>query len=340
MITGEDIRKAATRLGSRTTRTPLLASPELDAAVGASVLCKAENLQRTGAFKFRGVLNHLLAIPERELAQGVIAASSGNHAHALAVAAKMLDAPATVVIPQDVPQIKLAAVQRHGAKVVYYDRLRDDRDALVAELAADEGLTVVPSANSARVMAGAGTVGLEILQDAPDISTLVVPIGGGGLAAGCATIAKDMSDSVRVIGVEPAGADDTALSLRLGHRVVIPPSKTIADGLGHTSPSPQPFAVLRGLLDDVVVVDDDAISETMALCLEHLKVLIEPSGACALAAVAANLVPTGRGRIAAVLSGGNVDWPTFRRLVDLAGERRGNELSGMHGAWATVSDRP
>jgi threonine dehydratase len=183
-------------------------------------------------------------------------------------------------------------------------------------LAECRGLSVVPSADSADVMAGAGTVALEVIEDLDQPDVLLVPVGGGGLAAGCVTIVKHLHPETKVIGVEPASGNDTARSLRAGRRVTIPPPVTIADGLTHTAPAPGPFAINLRLLDDIVTVDEEAIAEAMALCLQHLRVLVEPSGACGLAALVAGTLPQLYRKIAVVLSGGNVDWPTFHVLID------------------------
>lgn len=318
-LTADGVRAAAEVLDGVAVSTPMLSSPELDAALGAAVLAKAENLQRTGAFKFRGAYHHVATLDPEARVRGVVGASSGNHAQALALTAGLFGTRATVVIPDDVPRGKLDAIRHLGGRVVTYRRGVDDRNALVAELAAAHDLAVVPSADSVPVMAGAGTVALEILRDAPDIDTLLVPLGGGGLAAGCATYVKAVRPSVRVIGVEPAGADDTRRSVRRGRRVVIRPPRTVADGLAHTSPALLPFRVNRRLLDDIVLVDDAAIARAMQLCFRHLNVVVEPSGATALAALVTGGV--GRcagepGRTAVVLSGGNVDWATFRDLLE------------------------
>jgi threonine dehydratase len=332
-----DVRQAAVRLAGKVSRTPILTSPELDHALGTKVACKAENLQRTGAFKLRGALNHMLTLPAATLARGVIGASSGNHGHALAVAARMLGTRAVVVVPGDAPLVKADAIAANGAQVCRYDRRTADRDAIVARIAVSQGLSVVPSADSPQVMAGAGTVALETLQELPSAEVLLVPVGGGGLAAGCATIAKHLHPAIEVIGVEPASGDDTARSVRAGRRVVIPPPATIADGLAHTSPSAGCFAINQRLLDDVVTVADDAIAAAMALCLRYLHVVVEPSGACALAALVAGRLPARRGKIAVVLSGGNVDWHTFRNEIDDDHTRRLRGLPGMPPGLAATS---
>lgn len=231
--------------------------------------------------------------------------------------------PATVVIPADAPAPKVEGIRALGGRVVTYHRDSENRDALVAEIAARDGLAVVPSANSRHIMAGAGTAALELLTDHPEIETLVVPVGGGGLAAGTATIAKHLYPGIKVIGVEPEEGADTLLSMRCGQRIALPEvPATIADGLGHTSPSPMTWAVNSRLLDAVVTVTDLDITTAMAFAFRHLKVVAEPSGACVLAAVLAGHVPHESGMIGVVISGGGVDLPTFHRLISQATHRK------------------
>jgi threonine dehydratase len=313
VLTLDHIRQAADLLHPAALRTPLLTSPGLDAAVGQPVLCKAECLQRGGSFKFRGAYHRLRRLPPAARAGGVIAASSGNHAAALALAAQILATHATVVLPADAPASKAAAARRRGATIVVYDRHRDDRDTIVADLAAAHGLTVVPSADHPDVIAGNATVALEILADTNHIDTLLVPIGGGGLAAGCATVVKALTPATRVIGVEPAAGDDTARSLRAGTRQTIPTPTTIADGLRHTTPAQLPFSIMQRLLDDVLTVSDTDITAAVTLAFTHLKTVIEPTGAAALAA--ASQIHPRRGKIAVVLSGGNADWTTLHPML-------------------------
>ncbi|MFD7930795.1 pyridoxal-phosphate dependent enzyme [Streptomyces sp. NPDC059742] len=290
--------------------------------LGWPVVCKAESLQRTGSLKFRGAYHHASSLPTAERARGLIGASSGNQAQALALTGRLLEVPATVVIPADAPTPKVEGIRALGGRVVTYRRDSENRDALVAEIAARDGLAVVPSANSRHIMAGAGTAALELLTDHPEIGTLVVPVGGG-LAAGTATIAKHLNPGIKVIGVEPQEGADTLLSMRCGQRIALPevPS-TIADGLGHTSPSPLTWAVNSRLLDTVVTVTDQDITTAMAFAFRHLKVVAEPSGACALAAVLAGLAPHESGMIRVVISGGGVDLPTFHRLISQAAHRK------------------
>ncbi|WP_327378973.1 threonine/serine dehydratase (plasmid) [Streptomyces sp. NBC_01216] len=315
-LTARDVEQAAANLAPVVSRTPALSALCLDQAARWPVVCKAESLQRTGSFKFRGAYHHASSLPARERENGLVGASSGNHAQALALAGRLLEVPATVVIPADAPSPKVEGVRALGGRVVTYQRGADDRDALVAEIAAREGQAVVPSANSRHIMAGAGTAALELLADHPEIGTLVVPVGGGGLAAGTAVIAKHLNPAVKVYGVEPEQGADTLLSLKCGQRIALPdPPVTIADGLGHLCPAPLAWAVNSTLLDGVVAVTDRHITTAMAFAFRHLKVVAEPSGACALAAVLAGLVPHESGTIGVMISGGGVDLPTFHRLI-------------------------
>nr|WP_203695975.1 threonine/serine dehydratase [Streptomyces rubrogriseus] len=322
-MTARDVKDAAANLEPVAARTPALTALSLDQAAGWPVVCKAECLQRTGSFKFRGAYHHASCLPAKERGGGLIGASSGNHAQALALAGRLLEVPATVVIPADAPAPKVEGVRALGGRVVTYRRGSEDRDDLVADIAARDGLAVVPSANSLHIMAGAGTAALELLTEHPEIETLVVPVGGGGLAAGTATIAKHLNPGIMVIGVEPEDGADTLLSMRCGQRIALPETPfTIADGLGHTRPSPLTWAVNSRLLDAVVTVTDQDITIAMAFTFRHLKVVAEPSGACALAAVLAGRVPHESGTIGVVISGGGVDLPTFHRLISQPSHRK------------------
>ncbi|HJP73689.1 MAG TPA: threonine/serine dehydratase [Pseudonocardiaceae bacterium] len=313
-LSAADIHDAQRRLRGVATSTPLLSHPLLDEIAGRNVVCKAEVLQRSGSFKFRGAYNAIAALSPGERRRGVIGASSGNHAQALALAGRLLSVPVTVVVPHDAPRGKVEGARAMGADIVTYHRQRDDRDATVARLAADRGFAVVPSANARTVMAGAGTVALELLRQAPATTAILVPVGGGGLAAGTAVAAKHVNPHIRVIGVEPETAADTAASLRAGEIVQLPAvPDTIADGLRHTSPAALPWQINRELLDDVIAVPDSHIVRAMALAFSCLKVVAEPSGAVALAALAALDLPPGP--VAVILSGGSVDLADFHRLV-------------------------
>jgi threonine dehydratase len=307
-----DVRAAAGRIEGLAHRTPLLRSRTLDSLAGAPVALKAENLQRAGAFKFRGACNAVAALAPDH----VCAVSSGNHAQALALAARLHGARATILMPADAPASKRAATEGYGAEVVAFDRYADDREALVRALAAERGLTLVHPYDEPLVMAGAGTVGLELAADLDDLDLVLVPCGGGGLLSGVATAVKALRPDARVVGVEPEAGDDVARSLRAGERVSVPVPQTIADGQQLTTPGERPWQVIRALVDDVVTVSDAEIVDAMRLLFERLKVVAEPSGASALAALLAGRVaPRGGGTVAVVLSGGNVDAARFAALT-------------------------
>jgi threo-3-hydroxy-L-aspartate ammonia-lyase len=310
-ITIGDVHAAAARMAGVAHRTPLLRSRTLDARVGAPVALKAENLQRAGAFKFRGAYNAVAALRP----DGVCSVSSGNHAQALALAAREHGARATILMPRDAPASKRAATEGYGAEVVEFDRYADDRDALAVALAAERGLTLVHPYDDPLVMAGQGTVGLELAGDLDDLDAVIVPVGGGGLIAGVATAVRALAPGARVIGVEPEAGDDVARSLRAGERVSVAVPQTIADGQQVTTPGERPWAVIRALVDEVVTVTDAEIVDAMRLLFERLKVVAEPSGASALAAVLAGRVAPRGGSVGVVISGGNVDAARFAALV-------------------------
>ncbi|MFD7881112.1 threonine/serine dehydratase [Streptomyces bauhiniae] len=297
-------------------RTPMLTSAALNELVGRTVWVKAENQQRTGSFKLRGAYNAVANRREQERHQGVIGGSSGNHATALALAAREFGVPATVVVPGDLPSVKRQAIETLGARIVTYDRHSGRREALVHELAQRGKLTIVPSADHELVIAGAGTVGWEMLHEAPDLKSLLVPVGGGGLAAGTSVAAAGHDPSLRVFGVEPASADDTHRSLRAGMRIPIPAPVTIADGLGHREPARLPFAINQRLLAGVITIAEQEISAAMAHLFRHFRLVAEPSGAVAFAGLLRALPQLPDGPVGVVVSGGNVDWNTYRTQLD------------------------
>jgi threo-3-hydroxy-L-aspartate ammonia-lyase len=313
-LTVEHVRAAAERLDGVAHRTPLLTSATLDADCGGTVLLKAESFQRGGSFKFRGAYNKLSQLGERERAAGVVAYSSGNHGAAVALAARLLGIAAVVVAPASGSAAKLAAIEGYGAELCRYDPATQRREEVAAALAAERGLTVVRPFDDYAVMAGQGTVGLELAGDAGDLDRVLVPVGGGGLAAGVATAVTGLRPGVQVIGVEPAAAGDTRASLRAGHRVSIGEPDTIADGLRATEPGELTFEVNARLLTDVVTVPEEAIVAAMRFCFSRLKIVVEPSGAVPLAAVRAGIVPAA-GRTAVVLSGGNIAPADFAALT-------------------------
>jgi threonine dehydratase len=308
----DDVRAAAARLDGIAHRTPVLTSRTLDALTGATVLAKAECFQRVGAFKFRGAYNAVSLSPPG----GVLAFSSGNHAQAIALAARLHGVPAVIVMPEDAPPTKVAATVGYGAEVVRYDRYTQDREEIGTELGAERGLTVVPPYDHPAVMAGQGTVALELFEQAGPLDVLVVCVGGGGLISGCATVAAALSPRTTVIGVEPAAGDDVRRSLAVGRRITIPVPRTIADGQQTTAPGRLTFPVIQRLVSEIVLVSDEEIVAAMVLAFERLKVVLEPSGASALAALLAGRVPgvVGR-RVGVTLSGGNIGVARFAELT-------------------------
>jgi threonine dehydratase len=310
-ISLDDVHAAAARIDGVAHRTPVLRSRTLDALAGAPVALKPENLQRAGAFKFRGAFNAVAAMRP----DGVCSVSSGNHAQALALAAREHGVPATILMPFDAPASKRAATEGYGAEVIGFDRYSEDRDALARALAAERGLTLVHPYDEPFVMAGQGTVGLELAADVPDLDVVVVPVGGGGLISGVATALKALRPEVRVVGVEPEAGDDVARSLRAGRRVSVQVPPTIADGQQIPTPGELTWEVIHALVDDVVTVSDDEIVDAMRLLFERVKVVAEPSGACALAGLLTGRVETRGGTVGVVVSGGNVDAARFASLL-------------------------
>jgi threonine dehydratase len=315
MIGLTDVRAAAERIAGVAHRTPVLTSRHLDEVTGARVFLKAENLQRAGAFKFRGACNAVACLSADERARGVATVSSGNHAQALALAARLRGVRATILMPDDSPPSKLAATRAYGAEVIEFDRYGADREALLAELVAARDLVPVHPYDDERVMAGQGTVALELLEQVGELDLLLVCVGGGGLIAGCATVAKALRPELRVVGVEPEAGDDTLRSLRAGERVRIPVPRTIADGQQLPVPGVLTFPVIQERVDDVVLASDAEIVDAMRTLFERLKTVAEPSGACAFAALLAGRIDVRGQRVGVTISGGNVAADRFARLV-------------------------
>ncbi|NEA35530.1 threo-3-hydroxy-L-aspartate ammonia-lyase [Streptomyces sp. SID13031] len=317
-LTLADVQAAAGRIKGFAHRTPVLTSRTLNERVGAEVYLKAENFQRIGAFKFRGAFNAISRLSPAQLASGVAAYSSGNHAQAVALAAKLAGTSAVILMPTDAPPTKMAATRGYGAEVVTYDRYGQDRAALAKQLSEERGLTLIPPYDHYDVMAGQGTVALELVEEVGPLDALLVPIGGGGLIAGCATAATALSPGIRVIGVEPAAGDDTARSLAAGKRVEIEVPRTIADGQAISSPGELTFPIVQRLVDGVELVSDDEIRAAMTFLFERVKVVAEPSGACALAALLAGRIQNLPDRVGVLISGGNVG---LERWLELLGKR-------------------
>ncbi|WP_372509432.1 threo-3-hydroxy-L-aspartate ammonia-lyase [Streptomyces humicola] len=319
MLTLDDVRDAAKRIDGIAHRTPVLTSRTVNEACGgAQLYFKCENLQRVGAFKFRGAYNAISRLTPEQLRRGVAAFSSGNHAQAVALAARLAGTHAVIVMPEDAPQEKLAATRGYGAEIVIYERYTQDRRAVAERIADERGLTLIPPFDHPDVMAGQGTVALELLEETGPLDVLVVPVGGGGLISGCATVAKALHPQIRVVGVEPENGDDTRRSLAAGERVRIDVPRTIADGLAIDMPGELTFSVVRRLVDEIVVVSDDEIRSAMTLAFERLKTVVEPSGAVGLAALLADRLAPLPERVGVVFSGGNVSVKRFRSLYDTA----------------------
>jgi threonine dehydratase len=310
----DDVLAAAQRLDGVAHRTAVVTSQTLDERTGARVFLKCENLQRMGAFKFRGAYNRIAALDDAARKRGVVAFSSGNHAQGVALAARLLGAPATIVMPEDAPQSKLAATRGYGAEVVLYDRRTMNRGAIAEGLARDRDATLVPPYDDPYVIAGQGTCALEFCSDV-ELDALLVPVGGGGLLAGCALAATSLTPGIALYGVEPEAGDDFAQSFARGERVEIAVPDTIADGQQTTMPGALTFPIVRRLCAGMLTVSDDEIRATMRFSFERLKLVLEPSGACALAAVLFEKADLRGKRVGVVLSGGNVDPARYAAIV-------------------------
>lgn len=308
------IQEAAERIRPLAKRTPVLTCRGFDEEAGLRVFFKCENFQRGGAFKIRGAANFLLSMSREDLGKGVAAFSSGNHAQAVAIAARHVGAHATLVMPSDAPRSKVEATRAQGAEIVLFDRQRESREAICADIAARTGATLVPPFDHPWIIAGQGTAALELLEDVSGLDALIAPISGGGLLSGCAIAARGLNPKIRLFGAEPAAANDTYLSLQEGRRVTIPPPDTLADGLRVTRPGEITFPILRELLEEVVLVSEEEILAAMRFLLTRMKILVEPSGAAAAAAALAGKLPPNLGSVGVILSGGNVDLEVLREL--------------------------
>jgi threonine dehydratase len=335
-LTLEDVRTAAERIAGRVHRTPCLQSRTFSELSGASVWLKYENLQRTGSYKLRGALNRILTLPLEARINGVIAASAGNHAQGVAVAASIAETPATIVMPAQAPLAKVSATRGYGARVILHGEVFDEAHAEALRLAKVEGLTYVHPFDDPMVMAGQGTVALEILTEAPEVDTLVVPIGGGGLIAGVAVAAKSLKPDLMVYGVQASGANATELAFHGRYTGPLESPTTIADGLLTRAPGEHTLPLIRDYVDDVVTVTDESIAEAVVLLMERAKTVAEPAGAVALAAILSGAVPTSGRRLCAIVSGGNVDPNMMDRLLQF-----GLGAAGRHLRLRTeLTDRP
>ena len=315
MLTLDMIRQAQERLAGRIHHTPVMTSRSFNQVAGHEVFFKCENLQRAGAFKIRGATNKILSLTVDEKKRGVIAVSSGNHAQAVALASREAGIRSVVAIPADAPKAKVEATRGYGADIRFFDRQKDDRDAFGRNIASSEGLVMVPAYDDYLIMAGQATCGLEFLEEVPDLDCVLTPCSGGGLFAGVSTAAKSINPSIHCFAVEPETANDTQQSMLKGERVTIPPPLTIADGLRVQTPGALTFPITRANADDVLTVTEEEITAAMRFMLFRMKLLVEPSGAAAAAAVFSRKVPRDMKRIGVVLSGGNIDSDVLARLI-------------------------
>ncbi|QGZ53716.1 threo-3-hydroxy-L-aspartate ammonia-lyase [Paraburkholderia acidiphila] len=318
-ITFEDVVAAHERLRGVAHRTPVLTSRTANERTGAQLFFKCENLQRMGAFKFRGAYNAIAQFTPEQKAGGVITFSSGNHAQAIALSARLLGVKAVIVMPHDAPAVKVEATRGYGGEVVFYDRYTEDREALGKRLAAERGLTLIPPYDHAHVMAGQGTAAKELFEEAGELDLLITPLGGGGLLSGCATAAHALSPACTVIGVEPEAGNDGQRSLQTGEIVHIDTPKTLADGAQTQHLGNLTFAVIRERVSEIVTVSDAELVDTMKFFASRMKLVVEPTGCLAAAAVLHGKVDVRGKRVGVVISGGNVDLLRFAELVQAAG---------------------
>ncbi|MEM5425550.1 MULTISPECIES: threo-3-hydroxy-L-aspartate ammonia-lyase [Paraburkholderia] len=318
-ITFEDVAAAHERLRGVAHRTPVLTSSTANERTGAQLFFKCENLQRMGAFKFRGAYNAIAQFTPQQKAGGVITFSSGNHAQAIALSARLLGVKAVIVMPHDAPAVKVEATRGYGGEVVFYDRYTEDREALGKRLAAERGLTLIPPYDHAHVMAGQGTAAKELFEETGELDMLLTPLGGGGLLSGCATAAHALSPACTVIGVEPEAGNDGQRSLQLGEIVHIDTPKTLADGAQTQHLGNLTFAVIRERVSEIVTVSDAELVDTMKFFASRMKLVVEPTGCLAAAAVLHGKVDVRGKRVGVLISGGNVDLLRFAELVQAAG---------------------
>ncbi len=337
MVTVEDIQSARVALRDVTINTPLMASDRLSDDVGGRIFIKAENTQRGGSFKLRGAYTKMVALAPQERERGIIAHSAGNHAQGVALAARLLGAPATVVMPEYAPLAKIAATKRYGAEVVLHGQSFDDAGAYAQLLQEQHDLTYVHAFDDPRTVAGQGTIALEILEALPDVETLVVPIGGGGLIGGIAVALRALKPRTRLIGVQAEGCPSIRLSLAAGKPVVVPEARTIADGIAVKTPGGITLPLIRDLVDDVITVDEDEIARGIVYALQNLRLVAEGAGAVAIAALLSGKVrPRGAEEVCAILSGGNIDANFLARVIEQVLVKQGRYIV-LH---TSVPDRP
>lgn len=310
-----DVQRAVDRLQGVAHRTPVMRSRTADALTGAELFFKCENLQRAGAFKFRGAYNAIAALDTTQRRAGVVSFSSGNHAQAISYAASLLEVKATVLMPSDAPAMKVAATRGYGAEVVLYDRYSEDREAIGRRLSVERGLTLIPPYDHREVIAGQGTAAVELIEETGPLDCLLVCLGGGGLTSGCALAARALSPGCEVWGIEPEAGNDGQRSLQEGRIVHIDVPRTIADGAQTQHLGELTFEIIRRDVRGIATVSDEALRDAMRFVAERMKLLIEPTGALAVAAALTAAVPVRGRRVGIVISGGNVDLARFAALV-------------------------
>jgi threo-3-hydroxy-L-aspartate ammonia-lyase len=313
-VTYDDVARAHDRIKEKAHRTPVLSSATVDALTGATVFFKPENLQRMGAFKFRGAYNALSQLSAEEGKRGVVAFSSGNHAQAVALAGKLLRIPAVIVMPEDAPRVKLEATKGYGAEVVRYGR-KDDREAVARKISSERGLTLIPPYDHPHIVAGQGTAAKELIEDAGPLDLLLVPCGGGGLLSGCALAAKHLSPGCRVIGVEPAAGDDATRSFRTKTLQTVKDPDTIADGARTPSLGKVTYPLVMRYVDDMLTVSDAELLKSMFFLWERMKIVVEPTGTLAACALLEKKLDAKGKRVGVVLSGGNADIKTLAAML-------------------------
>jgi threo-3-hydroxy-L-aspartate ammonia-lyase len=310
-----DVEAAAARIRGVAHVTPVLTSRTADSLTGASLFFKAENLQRMGAFKFRGAYNAIAALPDAQRRKGALAFSSGNHAQGMALAGKLLGAPVVIVMPQDAPAAKIEATRGYGAEVVLFDRYTQDREQIGRELAAQRGMALIPPFNHPDVIAGQGTAAKELIEEVGPLDLLFVCVGGGGLLGGSAFAAHALSPGVKVIGVEPEAGDDARQSVKAGRIIKIDVPRTIADGTQTQAMGDITFALARRDTAEIVTVSDAELIDAMRFAAERMKIVVEPSGALGMAAAMTGKVPVAGKRVGVIISGGNTDLASFARMI-------------------------
>ncbi len=310
----QEIIDAKKRLQGFAHQTPVLTSRSLNKMLGAEVFFKCENFQRIGAFKFRGAFNCISQLSETEQKRGVIAFSSGNHAQAVALVSKLLGIKATIIMPNNTPQVKLDATRGYGAEIVIYDIQSEDREIVTAKIQNKHGYTLIAPFNNKHVIAGQGTVAQEFLEKICNLDTLLVPCGGGGLLAGSAVAAKGVNKNIRVIGIEPELADDAKQSFESGKIVTIPVSNTIADGTRTTALGHMTFPLIQQYVDEICTTTEQAIIDAVKFFLLRMKIVVEPSGALGLAALLSKSVKA-QGKVGVIISGGNIDPPVLKQIL-------------------------